>query len=94
MSGVIVAQVWAYETFPAYGGRVHIHIATPAGLKSGAEISTGMADNDRVLRMVTAKAVFTGVEAGKTYNFKSYNDPNAGWGQSTSYSWLLEVRPY
>lgn len=94
VSGVIVAQVWAYETFTAYGGQVRIHIATPAGLKSVAEISTGMSDNDRVRRMVTAKAVFAGVEAGKTYNFKSYNDPNAGWGMSTSYSWLLEVRPY
>lgn len=94
VSGVIVAQVWAYETFPAYGGQIRIHIATPAGLRSVAEISTGMVGNDRVMRMVTAKAVFAGVEAGKTYHFKPYNDPDAGFGQSTPYSWLLEVRHY
>lgn len=94
VSGVIVAQVWAYETFPAYGGQIRIHIATPAGLRSVAEISTGMVGNDRVMRMITAKAVFAGVEAGKTYNFRSYNDPDAGFGQSTPRSWLLEVRPY
>lgn len=94
VSGVIVAQVWAYETFPAYGGQIRIHIATPAGLQSVAEISTGMVGNDRVMRMITAKAVFAGVEAGKTYNFKTYNDPDAGFGQSTPRSWLLEVRPY
>ena len=94
VSGVIVAQVWAYETFPAYGGQIRIHIATPAGLQSVAEISTGMVGNDRVMRMITAKAVFAGVEAGKTYNFTTYNDPDAGFGQSTPRSWLLEVRPY
>lgn len=94
VSGVIIAQVWAYETFPAYGNQLRLHVATPAGLQSVAEISTGLNGNDRVLRMVTAKAVLTGAVAGKSYYFKSRNDPDAGWGQQTPFSWLLEVRAY
>lgn len=94
MSGVIVAQVWAYETFGAWGGEIGLHVTTPSGLQSLAKVSTKLNGNDGVQRMVTAKAVFTGAEAGKTYYFKTNNDPNAGWAKSTPFSWLLEVRPY
>lgn len=94
MSGVIIAQVWACKTFGAWGGEIGLHVATPSGLTSLAEISTALNGNDKVQRMVTAKAVLAGAVAGKTYYFKSHNNPNAGWGQSTSFSWLLEVRPY
>lgn len=94
MSWVIVAQVWAYETFVAWGGEIGLHVATPSGLQSLAKVSTKLNGNDGVQRMVTAKAVFTGAEAGKTYYFKTNNDPNAGCAKSTPFSWLLEVRPY
>lgn len=94
MSGVIVAQVWAYETYGAWGGEIGLHVATPSGLRSVAEISTGLNGNDGVQRMVTAKAVFAGAVAGKKYYFKTENNPNAGWAKSTPFSWLLEVRPY
>lgn len=94
MSGVIVAQVWAYETYGACGGEIGLHVATPSGLRSVAEISTGLNGNDGVQRMVTAKAVFAGAIAGKKYYFKTENNPNAGWAKSTPFSWLLEVRPY
>ncbi len=94
VSGVIVAQVWAYETYGAWGGEIGLHVATPSGLQSVAKVSTGLNGSDGVPRMVTAKAVFAGVEAGKTYYFKTENNPNAGWAKSTPFSWLLEVRPY
>ena len=94
MSGVIVAQVWAYETYGAWGGEIGLHVVTPSGLQSVADVSTGLNGSDGVPRMVTAKAVFAGVEAGKTYYFKTENRPNAGWAKSTPFSWLLEVRPY
>lgn len=94
MSGVIVAQVWAYETYGAWGGEIGLHVATPSGLQSVAKVSTGLNGSDGVPRMVTAKAVFAGVEAGNTYYFKTENNPNAGWAKSTPFSWLLEVRPY
>lgn len=94
VSGVIVAQVWAYETYGAWGGEIGLHVVTPSGLQSVAEVSTGLNGSDGVPRMVTAKAVFAGVEAGKTYYFKTENKPNAGWAKSTPFSWLLEVRPY
>lgn len=94
VSGVIVAQVWAYETYGAWGGEIGLHVTTPSGLQSVAKVSTGLSGSDGVPRMVTAKAVFSGVEAGKTYYFKTENNPNAGWAKSTPFSWLLEVRPY
>ena len=94
VGGVIVAQVWAYETYGAWGGEIGLHVATPSGLRSVAEISTGLNGNDGVQRMVTAKAVFAGAVAGRTYYFKTENNPNAGWAKSTPFSWLLEVRPY
>lgn len=94
MSGVIVAQVWAYETYGAWDGEIGLHVVTPSGLQSVAEVSTGLNGSDGVPRTVTAKAVFAGVEAGKTYYFKTENKPNAGWAKSTPFSWLLEVRPY
>ena len=94
VGGVIVAQVWAYETYGAWGGEIGLHVATPSGLQSVAEISTGLNGNDGVQRMVTAKAVFAGAVAGRTYYFKTENNPNAGWAKSTPFSWLLEVRPY
>lgn len=94
VSGVIVAQVWAYETYGAWGGEIVLHVATPSGLQSVAEVSTGLNGSDGVPRMVTAEAVFAGVEAGKTYYFKTENKPNAGWAKITPFSWLLEVRPY
>ena len=94
VSGVIVAQVWAYETYGAWGGEIGLHVVTPSGLQSVADVSTGLNGSDGVPRMVTAKAVFAGVEAGKTYYFKTENKPNAGWAKSTPFSWLLEVRPY
>lgn len=94
MSGVIVAQVWAYETYGAWGGEIGLHVATPSGLQSLAAVSTRLNGNDNVQRMITAKAVFAGAEAGKTYYFKTTNNPNAGWAKSTPFSWLLEVRPY
>lgn len=94
VSGVIVAQVWAYDTYGAWGGEIGLHVTTPIGLQSVAKVSTGLSGSDGVPRMVTAKAVFAGVEAGKPYYFKTENNPNAGWAKSTPFSWLLEVRPY
>lgn len=94
MSGVIVAQVLAYETYGAWGGEIGLHVTTPSGLQSVAKVSTGLNGSDGVQRMVTAKAVFAVVEAGKTYYFKTENNPNAGWAKSTPFSWPLEVRPY
>lgn len=80
---------------PQWGGReIGLHVTTPSGLKSLAKVSTKLNGNDGVQRIVTAKAVFAGVEAGKTYYFKTESNPNAGWAKSTPFSWLLEVRPY
>ena len=91
---MLFSQVWAYETYGSWGGEIGLHVTTPSGLQSVAKVSTGLNGSDGVPRMVTANAVFAGVEAGKTYYFKSRNAQNAGWGQSTPFSLLLEVRPY
>ena len=94
MSGVIVAQVWANETYGAGGSEIGLHVATPSGHQSLAKVSTRLNGNDGVQRMVTAKAVFAGAVAGEKYYFKTQNDPNGGWAKTTPFSWLLEVRPY
>lgn len=94
VSGVIIAQVWVYKTYGAWGGEIGLHIDVPSGLKEEASVSTAITGNDGVHRSMTAKAVLSGAVAGKSYDFSSSLDPNSGYALSTPRAWMLEVRPY